>query len=123
MYEVRIESHFSSAHQIVGYEGDCADIHGHTFKVEVVAVTDALDKLGISIDFRKLKKLLGKVIRTLDHKNLNNLPQFRSSNPSTENIAKFIYTEMKRLVKRPISIKSVRVWESEGCSVVFYEGL
>ena len=70
MFEVKIEDHFSAAHHLLNYEGECEHQHGHNWKVEVFAIGENLDKSGILIDFKILKKELKEVLEELDHKDL-----------------------------------------------------
>jgi len=47
MFEVRIETHFSSAHHLLNYKGECENQHGHNWKVEVYVRGIELDKSNI----------------------------------------------------------------------------
>jgi len=121
MYQVIIETHFSAAHKLRGYPGECAELHGHNFKVRVTVQTRELNPLGFGIDFKKLKDLTEEAIQDLDHKNLNELPSFRDLNPTAENIAKLIYDRLRDRIKKPHRLHSVQVWESDKYSVVYKE--
>lgn len=116
MFEVKVSSEFSAAHSLRGYRGKCEELHGHNWKVEMVAISDKLDKLGIVVDFKKLKQKLNKVLDKLDHKYLNNLAFFKKINPTSENIAKYIYDRIKYQVS---GIKSITVWESENSCATY----
>ena len=91
---LKTSGHFSSAHHLEGYEGNCANVHGHTWavKVEVRGDTANLDKIGMLIDFKKIKKLIDK----LDHKDLNKV---LVSNPTAENIAIYLYENLAEIDK------------------------
>ena len=121
MYRIDFKTQFSAAHQIRRYPGDCGDLHGHNFKVKVSLKTNELDKLGIGFDFRELKKLTNEIVDKLDHQNLNNLPQFKELNPTSENIARYIYHEIKAKFKLPIELDFVQVWEGDSCSASYSE--
>jgi 6-pyruvoyltetrahydropterin/6-carboxytetrahydropterin synthase len=118
MYSIKIEADFSSAHNLRGYKGKCEELHGHNWKVEVVAQSRRLDKLGMLMDFKELKCALNAVFEKLDHKYLNNIPYFKKVNPTSENIAKYIYDNLKGKVK---GISSVTVWESHNASATYRE--
>lgn len=118
MFEAKIEGHFSSAHHLLNYEGNCENQHGHNWKVEVTAQGSNLDKANILIDFKILKKTLNTVLDKLDHKDLNTLPEFQNQSPSSEFIAKFIYTEIKAIVPQ---IVKVSVWETERAVASYWE--
>lgn len=116
MFEISVQGSFSAAHQVKGYKGDCADVHGHTYNVAVKIKIEKMDKLGMAMDFRKVKMVLKKILSELDHKNLNNLPFFKRRNATAEWIAVYIYQHMKEKIKK---IKSVTVWEGYENSVTY----
>ncbi len=111
MYEIKVISEFSSAHMLRHYKGKCENVHGHNWKTEVYASSGKLDRAGMVADFKKLKAALNSVLDGLDHKNLNDIPYFKKVNPTSENIAKYIY-EKVRSRSRP-KISKVTVWESD----------
>lgn len=126
MFEVKVSTHFSAAHKILGHTGKCQHLHGHNWDVEVVAQTDQLSPIGISIDFSDLKKSLKEIVEPMDHTYLNELPQFNSqdTNPSAENVARFIFLELQRQLKHlaPHAIlKKVSVFETNTCSATYSE--
>ncbi|MFA5157202.1 MAG: 6-carboxytetrahydropterin synthase QueD [Candidatus Omnitrophota bacterium] len=126
MYTIKVESDFSSAHNLRGYKGKCEDLHGHNWKVEAALSSAKLDKLGMVADFRFVKDELKAILEKLDHKYLNEIPYFSAAggsasggkkvNPTSENIAKYIYDLLKRKVS---GLKSVTVWESENSSATY----
>lgn len=109
MYRLRIESHFDAAHRLVGYKGKCSRVHGHRWKVEVFVLGEKLNNIGILVDFEVIKIKLQKIVEKLDHSFLNDFKEI--GNPTSENISKFIFKNLKDL---PISVRleKVRVWES-----------
>jgi 6-pyruvoyltetrahydropterin/6-carboxytetrahydropterin synthase len=118
-YSIKVESTFSSAHNLRGYRGKCEELHGHNWKVEVVAAKTNLDKAGMVLDFKYLKKKLNNLLEELDHKHLNSLPCFKKVNPTSENIARYIYEKLK--ARRGAVIKSVTVWENATSSATYEE--
>ncbi|MFQ5647562.1 MAG: 6-carboxytetrahydropterin synthase QueD [bacterium] len=119
MFEVSVEASFSSAHQLRGYKGKCENLHGHNWKVEAVVRSERVDDLGMVIDFQKLKGSLHQILEELDHRNLNDLPPFINQNPSSENIAAYLYRELKKKVS--CAPARITVWESEKCSATYFE--
>ncbi|HDR14195.1 MAG TPA: 6-carboxytetrahydropterin synthase QueD [Desulfobacteraceae bacterium] len=114
MYEVSITSRFSAAHQLEEFEGGCERLHGHNWKVEVTVGGSSLDGAGLVMDFRELKKHTGEIINTLDHNFLNELEAFRSVNPSSENIARYLFDNLSdRINNDRLMVTRVRAWESE----------
>lgn len=120
MFEVTVRDHIASAHQLHGYDGPCKDMHGHTWKVEMVVCGNSLDGVGLLADFKILKAKLKEVLSPLDHVVLNDLPVFKDLNPSTENLARHIYRSLSARVA-PLRLKQVQVWESDTASVIYYE--
>jgi len=118
MFEVKIESYFSAAHHLLNYEGECENQHGHNWKVEVFAQGNELDKSNIFIDFKILKKALNNVLDRLDHKDLNQLKEFKNQSPSSEMIARFIFKELKMEISQ---ISKVCVWETERARACYWE--
>ena len=121
MFKVSIEDKISSAHFLRGHDGKCAELHGHNWKVIVRIQTENLDDVGLAIDFYDLKAITKKIINRLDHKNLNDLDYFAQHNPSSENIAKYLYAEIKEHLPGGVTMSEVEVVESEGCTVVYSE--
>jgi len=118
MHRLRIESHFDAAHKLIGYEGKCAELHGHTWKVEVFVSGEKLDDVGILVDFNILKEKLSKIIERLDHKSLNDIREI--GNPTCENLSKYIFQSLKNLPKH-IKLEKVRLWEGEKSWCEYYE--
>ncbi|TAM39465.1 6-carboxytetrahydropterin synthase QueD [bacterium] len=118
MYKLKVEGNFSSAHNLRGYKGKCEDLHGHNWRVEITVRSADLDKIGMLQDFKYLKKELNAVLEELDHKYLNKLAQFKKINPTSENIAKYIYDQLKTGI--PL-LNSVTVWENSTSSATYEE--
>jgi 6-pyruvoyltetrahydropterin/6-carboxytetrahydropterin synthase len=118
MFEVKIESHFSAAHHLLNYEGECENQHGHNWKVEVYAQGENLDKSNIFIDFKILKKVLNKILDKLDHKDLNKIDDFKDQSPSSEMIARYIFKEIKIEIPQ---ISKVCVWETDKARACYWE--
>ena len=122
MYLIKILSHFSGAHRLRYLHGKCEELHGHNWKVEVSVTARRLNKEGIVIDFQVLKQKVEKVLKTLDHTFLNDLPYFSRKEPSSENIAKYVFDRLKTELKgHPGILKDVTAWESE-TSCATYSG-
>jgi len=120
MYELTIRQTFSSAHNLRGYEGACENLHGHNWKVEVSVRAEALDNLGMVLDFKKLKAGTKKVLSRLDHRYLNEVPPFDRENATAENLARFIFTELSSsLNKGPATVSRVVVWESDDACAAY----
>ena len=118
MYTIQVTAQFNSAHNLREYKGKCESLHGHNWKVEVKARSEELNSLGMVMDFKDLKKVLKNIISELDHKYLNDLDYFKSVNPTSENIAKYIYDKMSG--EDPgLNIFDVTVWETDTSSATY----
>jgi len=122
MYEIMIEDRFDAAHQLIGYSGPCEKLHGHGWKVQAFFSGNKLNKLGMLIDFRKVKTDLGNVISKLDHCNLNALTFFRGINPTSENVAKLVFDRLSAKLPKGIKLTKVSVFESPTSQATYAEG-
>lgn len=118
MFEITVQDTFSAAHRVRGYRGDCAGEHGHSYKIEVSIRVKKLDKIGLAVDFRRIKKTLKAITAKLDHQNLNQLVFFKRHNATAEWIAVYIYGEMK---KKFNGVYAVCVWEGYENRVMYCE--
>jgi 6-pyruvoyltetrahydropterin/6-carboxytetrahydropterin synthase len=122
MFELTVETTFSAAHQLKGYMGKCERLHGHNWKVQVHVIAEKLNEIDIAIDFHELKRLANEVVSALDHSILNEIFPFTEKNPSSENIAKWVYDSLrKKIQNEAIQLSAVTVWESENTSATYYE--
>jgi len=122
IFEVYIETHFSAAHALKGYPGDCARLHGHNWIIQVYVRCRELDDIGIGIDFRVIKENVKDVLQGLDHFNMNELPAFQEDNPTSENIAKYLYRELsKRIDSDKVKVSKVKVSETPNTGAFYWE--
>ncbi len=121
MYHIFYETHFAAAHQLHGYDGECSEMHGHTWKVKIEIKAKKTDKIGISFDFKKLKSITNKVIDRLDHNNINTVPPFDKENPTAENLARYCYNEVGKLLPESVKMSKVTIWESDSYAVCYEE--
>ncbi|BCS89400.1 6-carboxy-5,6,7,8-tetrahydropterin synthase [Pseudodesulfovibrio sediminis] len=117
-----ITQDFSSSHQLRNYGGKCENMHGHNFGVEVVVEGDKLDdRVEYLVDFKELKKRTKAILEKLDHKHINDVPPFTEINPSSENLAMFIYKEMVKTMPENISLVEVSVSEKDSSKASYWE--
>ncbi len=115
MYELIVESEFSAAHRLRGYQGTCENLHGHNWRVEMVVAGEKLNDLGLVMDFREVKRILNQTLDGFDHTFLNDMSCFAEQNPTTENLARIVFEECSRKLPGGIRVRSVAVWESRRC--------
>ncbi len=122
MYELMIEDSFAAAHQLCGDDGSCENLHGHNWRVQLAVRTKKLNKIGLGIDFKLLKQALETYLKILDHTNLNQLPAFARENPSSENIARWLYRQLSGDAGlQGVELVRVTVWESENACASYYQ--
>jgi len=121
MFHIFIKSHFSAGHHLREYPGNCERPHGHNWKVEVTVKADSLDNLGMGLDFKALKNEVNKVLDTLDHHDLKENADFQSVNPSSENIAVYIFNNLQNILSTDrYGVHSVTVRETDNSSVTYF---
>ncbi|MCK4535660.1 MAG: 6-carboxytetrahydropterin synthase QueD [Desulfuromonadales bacterium] len=114
MYHLMIKTHFAAAHNLINYQGDCENLHGHNWRVEVTVSARELNKAGLGIDFKILKKKTNQLLDQLDHTHLNELEPFREVSPSSENICRFIHERLSQTLNdENVRVEKITVWESE----------
>src|SRR3990167_6622430 len=89
--------YFDAAHHLPDYKGKCENLHGHTYRLDVI-IESEIGKDGMILDFNELKKTVEtSVIEKLDHQDLNRI----FKNPTAENMAEWIFSQLKK--KLPLS--------------------
>ena len=120
MYEVTIKKSFSAAHLLKEIGGKCEELHGHNFLVEVSVASESLNSEGLLIDFRVVKGWTDEVLEQLDHKYLNEIEYFKSINPSSEQLARFLYDRISEKSRQMnVTLSRVTVWESDNSRVSY----
>ena len=122
MFELDVIREFSSAHCLKGYCGNCSEKHGHNWSVQVFIRSEKLDEIGIAVDFKALKRELDALLGELDHKDLNSIPPFYKLNPTSENIAMYIYKRLSgKLNGNGVKVYRVRVGENASSGASYFE--
>jgi 6-pyruvoyltetrahydropterin/6-carboxytetrahydropterin synthase len=123
MFELKIITHFSAAHRLENFYGKCEALHGHNWKVEVYLQGDRLDEAGLVKDFGVVKARTREVLQELDHTYLNELPGFRQQNPSSENLARYLYDRLAAALNNDsVRVSRVSVWESDTSCASYFLG-
>jgi 6-pyruvoyltetrahydropterin/6-carboxytetrahydropterin synthase len=131
MYRVSREILFCYGHRLLNYEGKCRYLHGHNGRAVITLAAAELDRLGMVMDFSRLKRIVGHWIdEMLDHKMLLHkddplLPFLREQgepiyvmdvNPTAENIARLIYDYC---AAQGFPVAEVQLWETEHCYATY----
>ena len=105
---------FDSAHRLDDYVGKCANLHGHTYKLEVT-VKGRTDARGIVVDFGDIKSIVGEqILAKYDHRFLNDLMEF---NTTAENMVVHFFEIIDNYLQKiqdgnPARLVRVRLWET-----------
>ncbi|MDR3326715.1 MAG: 6-carboxytetrahydropterin synthase QueD [Prevotellaceae bacterium] len=93
-YQISKIFNFSASHILNGLVADhpCSRLHGHNYAVRFWFAADVLNYAGFVIDYRDLDTIKNYINNSLDHRHLNDIFEF---NPTSENIAKFLYDTFK----------------------------
>lgn len=98
--------YFDASHHLPKYRGKCEQLHGHTYRLDVV-VEGNIGEEGMVLDFNDLEKVVEKnVVEKLDHQDLNKIIK----NPTAEKIAEWIWTQLKD----KLNLHSVKLYEGRG---------
>jgi len=122
MYEVKIVTQFAAAHRLENFNGKCEGLHGHNWKVEVFLAGEGLDSAGLLMDFGVVKARTKEVLEEIDHKYLNELAAFRDRNPSSENLACYLFGRLGAIFNgEGVKVSRVNVWESDTSCASYYQ--
>ncbi len=109
--KLSVTAYFSAAHSLPRHPGKCRNLHGHTYRVEITVEGDKKPDTECVADFSDLKSELEEVLELLDHRYLNDIIDY----PTSENIALFLWRELERRLNS--SELGVTL-----CSLKLYEG-
>lgn len=122
MYEIKILASFSAAHRLENFYGKCEALHGHNWKVEVFLMGENLNETGLLRDFGAVKAQTKELLEEIDHKYLNELPAFSQQNPSSENLAFFLFQRLSAELNRDgVRVSRVSVWESDTSCASYFQ--
>jgi 6-pyruvoyltetrahydropterin/6-carboxytetrahydropterin synthase len=125
MFRVTKEIHFCYGHRLLNYAGKCRHLHGHNGRAVITLEAEALDTLGMVVDFSEIKRIVGRWIdEQLDHRMLLHeadpiIPELirqgepfvtLNANPTAENIARLIF---ERTTAHGLPVVEVTLWETE----------
>ena len=123
---------FNAAHMLWNYNwneqknievfGDDYRVHGHNYVV-IVAVTGELNKdTGFIVDLQKVNNIMkNDIISELDHSNIQeDIPWFNNRQPSSENLAIYIYEKLKEKIELPTKLHSIKIEETPTISSEYF---
>lgn len=95
MYAVEVRDHIMIAHSFRGEVfGPAQALHGATFVVDAMFMAKELDRNGIVVDIGRAHDALKAVLQPLNYKNLDDIPEFKGKNTTTEFLARHVYNAL-----------------------------
>lgn len=92
MYAVEVRDHIMVAHSFKGEVfGPAQKLHGATFVIDAAVYAETLDENAIVIDIGRAHEVLKALLAPLNYKNLDEEPQFRGQNTTTEFLTKYLF--------------------------------
>jgi 6-pyruvoyl-tetrahydropterin synthase len=120
LFTVEVRDHIMIAHSFQGAVfGPAQALHGATFVVDAAFISDELDANGIVIDIGRAHDALKAILSPLNYRNLDDIPEFKGKNTTTEFLSKHIHDGLAKAAQagelgRPgKELKAVRVTLSE----------
>jgi 6-pyruvoyltetrahydropterin/6-carboxytetrahydropterin synthase len=121
MFTISVETHFRASHQLILPDGSKEPLHHHEWQVKASLSSNKLNNIGIVMNFHKLRELLDDSVAELNDTALEKISHFRQNNPTAENVAKYIYDNLKSRLPQGVKLQSIEVVEAPGCSAKFSE--
>ena len=112
-----VEDTFNSAHFLKNYDGNCKNMHGHNFKVQLFVYGETLNEIGLLMDYKILKQELKAILSPLDHHLLN---EVLTINPTSENLAQYIYEQISSRMPIQVKVAKVAIWESDKACASYF---
>lgn len=101
MYYVTVRDHIMIAHSFRGEVfGPAQRLHGATYVVDAEFRRPDLDADGIVVDIGRAGEALKKVLADLNFRNLDEVPEFKGKNTTTEFIARTVFDRMVAAIHR-----------------------
>jgi len=119
MFLLELTETFSAAHALRNYPGVCARIHGHNWTVRVHLTAQSTDADGMTVDYAVLQNKLVTLLKEFDHHHLNDHPHFRSVNPTSENVARYVFDQFAKDLPKNTTLNDVQIAETPGFSVTY----
>ena len=120
MFAVEVRDHVMIAHSFRGAVfGPAQALHGATFVIDAAFIADTLDANGIVVDIGCALDVLGETLKPLKYKNLDDVPEFKSKNTTTEFLTKHVFDKLAEAARagklgRPgRELKAIRITISE----------
>jgi 6-pyruvoyltetrahydropterin/6-carboxytetrahydropterin synthase len=121
VFEVAYETTFCATHRLSRGGRGIEPLHGHDWRVEVVAAGESLDEIGVVVDFEVLKRVVGDVASHFHYRDITDHPAFTGRSPSAEAVASYFFDQVRQgMGAEGERLARVRVWEAPGCSATYW---
>jgi 6-pyruvoyltetrahydropterin/6-carboxytetrahydropterin synthase len=117
-YLLRVRSRFEAAHHLTSYRGAPEPVHGHSWQVEAALAAEELDDEGMGYDFVAVKNALDELAGRFHHNDLNAVPPFDRTSPTTEHLAAWFHAELSARLPAA-NLVEVTVWEGPDASATY----
>ena len=95
MFAVEVRDHVMIAHSFrSAVFGPAQALHGATFVIDVAFIAQTVDENGIVVDIGRAHEVLKSVLQPLSYRNLDELPEFKGKNTTTEFVAKYVFDKV-----------------------------
>jgi 6-pyruvoyltetrahydropterin/6-carboxytetrahydropterin synthase len=115
LFTVSIQTSFWASHQISLGDGRKEPIHSHNWIVTAEVGSGELNKLGLAIDFNRLKKIIDEIISEFGNKPLEEILYFQKNNSTAEMVARYIFEKLEGRLPQNVKLLAVTVTEEPFC--------
>ena len=117
-YTLTVRDRFEASHFLRSYRGRPEPVHGHSWQVVAILETETLDEEGMGFDFVEVRRCLRELAARFDHGDVNSVPPFDVESPTTENLARWFFDQL-RLLLPGAGVAAVTLWEGPDCSATY----
>ena len=132
-----IKKKFDSSHFLNGYQGNCANVHGHTYHLDLYLTfkQKPLNELNMLVDFKTVDEIIEVVVKRYDHQLINALPPYghpnlgekheslkemyqTDFNPTAEFMAETMFKEINLALQHGLEVsynvlEKIVIWETD----------
>jgi 6-pyruvoyl-tetrahydropterin synthase len=120
LFAVEVRDHIMVAHSFRGEVfGPAQALHGATFVIDAAFIADTLDTNGVVVDIGLAHEVLKEIVKSLNYRNLDDVPEFKGRNTTTEFLTRHVFDRLAeaakngRLGRSATELKAIRVTLSE----------
>jgi 6-pyruvoyl-tetrahydropterin synthase len=120
VFAVEVRDHIMVAHSFRGEVfGPAQALHGATFVIDAAFIAETLDTNGIVVDIGLAHEVLKEIVKSLNYRNLDDVPEFKGKNTTTEFLTRYVYDRLAdaakagKLGRAAGELKAIRVTLSE----------